>query len=898
MNEELRKDAASIAQIKLDDAPIAIFEVDRDACIRYVNRQASLILGYTREELCALRLFDFDLNVTPDLWQKNSRAPDALRDRTFESLFRRKDGTVFPVEVTVRFREIDGKSFSFAFAQDITERRRGKAELRENEERLRLALEGSSDGIWDWNLETGAVYFSPRYYTMLGYQPGEFPASYESWLRLLHPEDLPQAERAVQDAIRSRDPFAIEFRLRRKNGEWLWILGRGKVAEVNPVGQAVRIAGYHTDISQLKRTEQALQESQFFLQRSQAVARIGSYWLDIPRGLWIASPALDAIFGISGTCRTDVEFWNNLIHPADREAMSRYFREHVLAGNNRFDREYRIVRRNDGEIRWVHGLGELEFDAQGAAIKMIGTIQDITERKRGEEALRESEALYRLLFDSNPQPMWVLDCENLAFLNVNEAFCKQYGYSREELSQLTLKDIRLQSDIPLLLDRAAPGNEGVHEVCTRHRKKDGTVLDIQIVSYPLMYAGRRARLVLASDITQRLRSEAALRELEQQLFQAQKMEAIGRLAGGVAHDFNNHLTVIIGYCQMILSQLDAQDPVATRILQVLRAGDQSARLTQQLLAFSRKQVMQPRRFCPNEVILDTTHMLERLIGENIQLASRLDPELGAIEADPGQLNQVLMNLAVNARDALPNGGKISIETSNVVLDTDFVAGHRALQPGPYVLIAVSDNGAGMDKATLDRAFEPFFTTKTSGAGTGLGLAMVYGIVQQSGGSIQAESEPGRGTKFSIYFPRVKEQAEAAPQPDSLLKKSGGGQTILVVEDTEDVRTLTVSILESLGYQVLCASHGAEALENFGHYAGPIHLMITDVVMPGITGPDLAKRMAQLRPDMKVLFTSGYTANVLAPHGVLEAGVAYLPKPFTPTRLAEKVHGLLSTEEPA
>jgi PAS domain S-box-containing protein len=703
--------------------------------------------------------------------------------------------------------------------------------------------------------------------------------------------DWLKTSKPLKDCIASPDQRSMHAcQVRGRDGAWHpYNLGLFQVASGGLLGVV--------EFSPLTRTELALQESEFFLQRSQAVARIGSYRLEIPQGLWIASPGLDDIFGIVGDCRTDVEFWNELVHPEDREEMLRYFQEHVLAGRNRFDREYRIIRRNDGEVRWVHGLGELEFDPQGLPLRMIGTIQDITERKQTQEALRQSEERYRLLFDSNPQPMWVHDWETLAFLNVNEAAIRKYGYSREEFMRMTLRDMRPPEDVASLIDHLAHIGEGVDHLEVRHRRKDGSLFDVEIVSHFLVYEGRKARLALANDITERRRSEAVLRELEQQLFQAQKMEAIGRLAGGVAHDFNNHLTVIIGYCQMILAQLDPLDPLASRIQQVLRAGDQSARLTQQLLAFSRKQILQPKTFCPNEVITDTVHMLDRVIGENIQLTTLLDPALGAIQADPGQISQVLMNLTVNARDAMPRGGTITLTTANLDLKQDDLDRSPEIKPGAYVLVTVSDNGAGMDKATLDRIFEPFFTTKAAGAGTGLGLAMVYGIVRQSGGAIAVNSEAGQGTTFKIYFPRVAAVEAAAPEWGSLQDAAGGDETILVVEDNQDLLLLTTSILEGLGYRLLYAANGAEALTQSANYAGPIQLMITDVVMPGMTGGDLAHNMAKLRPAMKVLFISGYTANVLAPEGILAPGIFYLPKPFTPTLLAEKVRGILTEEQP-
>jgi len=553
----------------------------------------------------------------------------------------------------------------------------------------------------------------------------------------------------------------------------------------------------------------------------------------------------------------------------------------------------------DDSIHTVDFTLKPVMDEAGKVALLIPEGRDITDYKRTEHALRESEEKFRTLFENAGDAIFLMQ-EDL-FIDCNARALETFGcqtrdqivgHSPYELSPPFQPNGRESGEFAI--EKIAAAMNGQPQLFEwMHTKLDGTPFPAE-VSLNVVKLGATVLLqAVVHDITERKRAEAEQARLEDQLRQAQKMESIGRLAGGVAHDFNNHLTVIISHCRMILAQLDPQDPLAERIRQVLRAGDQSAQLTQQLLAFSRKQILQLKIFCPNEVVTDTVHMLDRIIGEDITLVAVLDPALGAIQADPGQISQVLMNLAINARDAMPNGGAITIETANVDLHEDYVERHSEIRPGAYVLITVSDNGTGMDKATLDRIFEPFFTTKSAGMGTGLGLATVYGIVQQSGGSIWAYSEPGQGTTFKIHFPRVNAQAEAASGPAVTLEVVGGDETILVVEDHEDLRLLTVSILRGFGYHILCAANGAEALEEAGSYAGPIHLMITDVVMPGMTGRELAQQLAQIRPEMKVLFTSGYTSNVIVHQGVLDPGVSYLSKPFTPTLLAQKVRSILS-----
>ena len=401
---------------------------------------------------------------------------------------------------------------------------------------------------------------------------------------------------------------------------------------------------------------------------------------------------------------------------------------------------------------------------------------------------------------------------------------------------------------------------------------------------------------LTAEIAERKQAEVALRESEQQLRQSQKLEAVGQLAGGIAHDFNNLLTVINGNSDLLLRGM-REEQQRERVEEIKKAGERAAQLTRQLLAFSRKQVMQPVVLDLNTVVPDINKMLRRLIGEDLELRTVLDPKLGQVKADPGQIEQVLMNLAINARDAMPKGGKLTIQTGNVQLDEHYARGHVAIKPGPYVMLAVSDTGTGMDAETQARIFEPFFTTKEKGKGTGLGLSTVYGIVNQSGGSISVYSEVGRGTTFKIYLPCVEEIAgQHVPEIASPAPRSQGLETILLVEDEETVRRLTRDILEINGYRILAAASGSEALELWEQHEGQIHLLLTDVVMPQMSGREVAERLTALRPAMKVLYMSGYTDDSIVHHGVLDAGVAFLEKPFTADALTRKVRETLDARQ--
>jgi nitrogen-specific signal transduction histidine kinase/CheY-like chemotaxis protein len=390
---------------------------------------------------------------------------------------------------------------------------------------------------------------------------------------------------------------------------------------------------------------------------------------------------------------------------------------------------------------------------------------------------------------------------------------------------------------------------------------------------------------MAVDITER-------RQLEQQLRQAQKMEAIGNLAGGVAHDFNNIVTIITGYSDMLLSRIGPEGPMRRELEQIKKAGDRANSLTRQLLAFSRRQMLQPKVLDLNAVVTNLEPMLQRLIGENIELVIELKRELGQVKADPGQVEQVIMNLAINARDAMPQGGKLLLETDNAVLDEVDARRHLPMPPGSYVHLAVSDTGHGMDAATQSRIFEPFFTTKEQGKGTGLGLSTVYGIVKQSGGYIWVDSEPGQGTTFKIYLPRVVAPADSVPPDMHWSSLPQGMETVLLVEDEPEVRWLVRDMLRHLGYTVLEARHGIEAQVQSIQHPGPIHLLITDVVMPQMSGREIAERVTSEHPETKVLYMSGYTDDAVVRHGVQAAHMAFLQKPFTPEALALKVREVL------
>ncbi len=509
------------------------------------------------------------------------------------------------------------------------------------------------------------------------------------------------------------------------------------------------------------------------------------------------------------------------------------------------------------------------------------------EHKRYEEALRRSEARYRSLILSAAYGIYSCDV-NGKFLDVNPALINMLGYASVE--EILALDPRQEVFLnPQELDRLTEDyrrTRSLNGIEVQWKCKDGRVIIVRLSGRAVNSADGSDEVleIIAEDITER-------RQLEEQFRQAQKMEAVGRLAGGVAHDFNNLLMVINGYTEVLLEQLKEGDGLHHKVQSIQQAADRAATLTRQLLAFSRKQLLELKVVDVNAVIGDMERLLRPLIGENIELVTRLLPDAGRTRADAGQLEQVIMNLVVNAKDAMPEGGKITIQSADVTVRQNYHE-HRFIQPGRYVVISLSDTGHGMDQETQSRIFEPFFTTKEKGKGTGLGLSTVYGIVKQSGGYVFAQSDVGHGTTFHIYFPRVEESASELSPTLSLKNEKGGSETVLLVEDEDSVRELVRDTLAVRGYKVLEAENGESGLRVAEASSGHIDLLITDVVMPGMGGRELAKKLLLMRPDMGVLYLSGYTEDAIVHQGALGAGKAFLQKPFTLQSLARKVREVL------
>jgi hypothetical protein len=545
-------------------------------------------------------------------------------------------------------------------------------------------------------------------------------------------------------------------------------------------------------------------------------------------------------------------------------------------------------------------LGEEIAVRQQVETELEGLRAEVAERRRTESVLRASQERYRALFLDNPSMYFTLRA-GATIVSVNPFGAAQLGYTVEELEGRSILEVFHEADreaVSRQLKECLETPGQIHNWALRKLRKDGTPVWVEEFAQAVDGPDRELNILLVChDITARRYAEEERSRLREQLEQAQKLEGIGRLAGGVAHDFNNLLTVINGYSDLLVVSMDPSNPLRSHAAEIKKAGERAAVLTRQLLAFSRRQMIEPRALRTDDVVADAEKMLQRLVGDDIKLVSRRNALLGQVMADPVQIQQILMNLVVNARDAMPNGGRVVIETASVEVDEKYCASQqdiaRGMTPGPYVLLSVTDTGVGMDESTQRRIFEPFFTTKAKGIGTGLGLSTVYGIVRQAGGSIRVNSEPGKGARFRIYLPRLPDDTQAEGPALAAPADLGGSETVLVVEDQEDVRHLAVTALTTYGYKVLEAKDGNDALHLVEHYPNAIHLMLTDIVMPGMTGRELAGRIRALRPDITVLCMSGYTEDAMTKWGVLESGVAFISKPFTPHMLAARLREILA-----
>jgi PAS domain S-box-containing protein len=793
------------------------------------------------------------------------------------------------LEFHVEERTTDLTKINEQLKREIEERRRAEEELRESEEKYRTILESIEEGYFEVDLAGNFTFFNDSLCEITGYPRDELMGMNNR--EYTSPETAKGMYHIFSKIYDTRKPaIVIDYEIIRKDGS-IRVLEMSASLIQDSGGQPIGFRGVARDITERKRAEEALREGEERFREMAETIREAFWLFDwIEQRVIYVSPAYEEIWGRSiEDLYNRYSEWADSVYPDDRSYAKESFARIAQTGGGE-PREYRIAR-PDGTVRWVSDRGFAIKDKDGQVRRIAGIAEDITERKQAEEALRQSEEKYRTALEANPDPVVVYDIEGKV-VYFNPAFTRVFGWSLRERLGKKMDDFVPEKNWPetkKMINRTLAG-ESFSGIETRRYTKQGNIIPVSISGAVLreMDGDPVGSVINLRDISEQ-------KNLERQLQQAQKMEAVGTLAGGIAHDFNNLLQAIQGYTELLLMRMNEGEQGWRELREVIRASKRGGELTQQLLTFSRKVESKRRPLDLNQEVSELRELMERTIPKMIDVKFELAKDLKVINADPAQLKQVLMNLAVNAQDAMAEGGQLHIETLNLTLDQEFCRKYAEVRPGDYVLLSISDTGHGMDKETLEHIFDPFYTTKEVGKGTGLGLAIVYGIIKNHEGYIMCYSRPGEGTTFKIYLPAIELEkdfidVEASQEPHVLAK--GGDETILLVDDEGFIRELGIDVLGQAGYKVLTAADGETALQLYRQQQGQIDLVILDLIMPGMGGSKCLEELLRMDPQAQILIASGYSPDA-STKGTLETGAkGFVSKPYDTSQLLKLVREIL------
>jgi len=892
--EEALRESEERYRTILENIEDGYYEVDLHGDFTFFNDSLCRMLGYSRDEMLGMGNQQYtDEENRKKLFQAfNEVYRTGKSTKGFGWEVFRKDGTKLFGEVSVSLiKDSKGQPIGFrGIARDITERKQAEEALRTERQRFQTLIENAPFGMVMIDQDGTFRYINPKFREIFGYDLSDVPDG-RTWFRKAYP-DPTYRHNVIStwmndlESVSPGEKRPRTFKVTCKDGT-------EKIINFIPVqletGENLMTC---EDITERNRADEALRESEERYRTLFEGSR-DTIYITTREGKFIdINKSGLELFGYTREELMSLNVQETYANSTDRDK----FQKEI--GQKGFVRDYELKLRKKGGTEIDCLLTSTVWRSNdGSILGYQGIIRDITEHKLMEEALRDSETRYRTIFENTGTAMLILE-EDTTISLANAETEELTGYSREEVEgKKKWTEFIVKEDLERMIEyhhlRRIDPNVSPKNYEFRSIDAKGQIRNIFLTVSMIPKTKKSVASLL--DITDLKRAEEEKAALQEQLRQSQKMEAIGRLAGGIAHDFNNLLTIIKGYSQLSLLELKEGDPLWGNMKEIQKTTDRAADLIRHLLAFSRRQILDMKVLDLNSILRDLDKVLHRIIGEDIELVTILAEDLWRVKVDPGQMEQVIMNLAVNARDGMPSGGKLTIETANVELDEGYARSHIAVTPGRHVMLSVSDTGVGMTPEVKERIFEPFFTTKEKGKGTGLGLSTVYGIVKQSGGNIWFYSEPGQGTTCKIYLPRVDEPLEEVRGAMIGEELPRGSETILVVEDEEEVRKLALRSLKRQGYKVLEASNGSEALMICEEQKEPIHLILTDVVMPKMGGKELADRLKTIRPEIKVLFTSGFTNNAIAHHGVLTPGIAFLEKPFSPAALAQKVREVLDRE---
>ncbi len=842
-----------------------------------VNPAFQNILGYAENELLNKPFSEFihpdDIEPTRAIVEK--KLSQGSKVINFENRYKCKDGSYKWLSWVSHPNPEQGKTY--AIARDITDQKQMAKERDESEKKYKSLFYNAQVALFRTSIEGQIIEINGRYAEIAGYDSiEECMAHYRPQTAWKDPEARNEFLKKIQKTGSVRD---YEAQIIRQDGTDAWILFS---ATVYP--DQGHIEGSIVNITNRKQAEETLRQREALNRKM--FANIGDVIVIIDKeGMnRYKSPNIEKLFGWKPEDVLGKSYWEN-IHPDDILSQKVFFRTLVSETDTVQTTECRY-KCKDGRYKWIEFIGtNLIHDTDICGI--LGNYHNITDRKAVEHSLRESEARFKALHNASFGGITIHD--KGIILECNQGLADLTGYSVDELIGMDGLLLIAEQSRTMVMDKIVSGYEKPYEAVGLH--KNGNEFPIRLEARNIPYKGKEVRTVEFRDITEYKKAEQDKEKLQDQLVQAQKMESVGRLAGGVAHDFNNMLSIIIGNIEIIQEDIAQDSPLFSRVYEVKKAAQRSADLTRQLLAFARKQTISPKILNPNHTIDGMLKMLKRLIGEDIDLLWQPKRHLWSVKIDPSQIDQILANLCVNARDAIKDVGKVTIETNNICFDDNYCREHQGFSPGEFVLIGFSDDGCGMDKETTEKLFDPFFTTKRKGKGTGLGMATVYGIIKQNNGFINVYSEPGQGTTFKIYIPR-KEESKTEEPVNKKRKTPKGSETVLLVEDEISILRITTIMLERLGYKVLPANTPKEAIRICNFSKVKIDLLITDVVMPSMNGRELAQTILKAFPDIKCLYMSGYTSNVIAHRGILDEGLHFINKPFSKQDLSIKLRQIL------
>ncbi|HQU86384.1 MAG TPA: PAS domain S-box protein, partial [Pyrinomonadaceae bacterium] len=899
--EEALRESEERFRILFEQSPAGKVVVDTETT-QFVscNSIATEVLGYTSEEICQLKIADLDVDKTTE---ESARITQIVKEGNkvqYETVNRAKSGELKNLLVVSTGIQMRGKRYSYSSFLDITEMKKAQAELERERQRFETIAAVSPSVIHSINItENGKAsfpYISQAASALYGETPDDLKEDGSKVFEIIYPDDKQRIIDSIEVSRQTMQPWNQVWRICNPNKGEVWVEGHS--SPVKESDGSVTWHGVLTDVTERTRQANELAE------RERLITAIFN---TAPSLIVLWDMTTGKISYVNETSRQVLGFApESVLNLKKQELFERIHPDDI---ENVWKFVGLLLKSRDGEIltheyRYRHPSGDwrvllsqdtvFERDENGKVLKTLNILDDITDRKTAERALRESEERFVKAFEANPAAVSFVRLSDGVFIDVNLSYEKIFGYRSEEVVGQRLTEINILTE-PIEHNEFLEmfrKNATTKNLEFSFRTKSGEIIQTLMSNELIELNGEQCVLSIVYDITDRKRAEEELRRTEEKLLQAQKLESVGRLAGGIAHDFNNMLTAINGYSDLTLKQLDDKSPLRHNIEEIHKAGLRSAELTRQLLAFSRKQVLKPEIINLNYVINDTTALLKRLIGEDVVLETVLRPDINDVKVDTNQLSQVIVNLAVNSRDAMPTGGILTIETSNIYLDGHFTDLVDEANAGDYVMLTITDTGIGMSGEEKEHIFEPFYTTKDVGKGTGLGLATVYGFVKQSEGYIWVYSEPHKGTSFKIYLPAVVSEEKNNMKSDKNETVTTGSETILLVEDEELVRNLNREILESYGYKIIEARNGVEALKICAEGEIVIDLLMTDVVMPEMGGSELASKLVETHPDLKVLFTSGYTDDAVVRHGVIEEGANFLQKPFSLDALLSKVRKVL------